>query len=96
MRSPKRPSSASSATSRSSRSTSGNIWPRLGFDDDSPVVEVKIIYDGKYEQVNARGFLRVQSELVSKAWREGKDDLGWPSLHFIPKSEIGQRDPASV
>ena len=73
-----------------------NIWPRLGFDDDSPVVEVKIIYDGEYEQVNARGFLRVQSELVSKAWREGKDDLGWPSLHFIPKSEIGQRDPASV
>ena len=73
-----------------------NVRPGFGFEDDSPVVDVSIIYDGKYEQLNGRGFLRVQSELVSKAWREGKDDLGWPCLHFIPKSDIGQRDPATV
>ena len=73
-----------------------NVWPRLGFEDDSPVVDVHIIYDDKYEQVSGRGFLRVLSELVSKAWREGKDDLGWPCLRFIAKSEIGQRDPATV
>ena len=73
-----------------------DVWPGLGFEDDSPVVDVNIIYDGKYEQLNGRGFSRVLSELVDKTWREGKDDLGWPCVHFIPKSEIGQCDPASV
>ena len=27
-----------------------NVWPGFGFEDDSPVVDVSIIYDGKYEQ----------------------------------------------
>ena len=73
-----------------------NVWPGFGFEDDSPVVDVNIIYDGEYEQLNGRGFSRVLSELVDKAWREGKDDLGWPCVHFIPKSEIGEDDPATV
>ena len=39
-----------------------NVWPGLGFEDDSPVVDVNIIYDGEYEQLNGRGFVRVMSE----------------------------------
>ena len=27
---------------------------------------------------------------------EGKDDLGWPYVHLIAKSGLGQRDPATV
>ena len=65
-----------------------DVRPGVGFEDDSPVVDVNIIYDGEYEQLNARGFGCIRSELVGKAWREGKDDLGWPCVHFIPRSDI--------
>ena len=70
---------------------------RPGFDhDDDPVVDVKIIYDGKYEQLNGPGLLRVQSEIVSKVWREVEDSPGWPHVHFIARSDIGRREPAAV
>ena len=73
-----------------------NVWPGFGFEDDSPIVDVKIIYDGKYEQLKGMGPLRVQSEIVSKTWREVEDDLGFPCVHFFAKSELGRRDPATV
>ena len=75
-----------------------NVRPGFGFDDDSPKVDVTIIYDGKYEQLNGAGLVRVQSEIVDKAWREvaDEDDLGFPCVHFLPKSVIGRRDPATV
>ena len=73
-----------------------NVRPGYGFEDDSPVVDVTIIYDGKYEQLNGAGLLRVQSDIVSKAWREVEDDLGFPCVHFIAKSGLGPRDPATV
>ena len=73
-----------------------NIRTRLGFEDDSPVVEVNIIYDGKYEQLNGAGLLRVQSDIVAAAWRDVEDDLGFPVVHFYAKSDIGRRDPATV
>ena len=72
-----------------------NVWP--GFDHyDDPKVDVKIIYDGKYEQLKGMGPLRVHSEIVDKAWREVEDDLGFPCVHFIAKSDLGRRDPATV
>ena len=72
-----------------------NVKP--GFDhDEDPKVDVKIIYDGKYEQLNGAGLVRVQSDIVSKAWREVEDDLGFPCVHFIAKSGLGPRDPATV
>ena len=73
-----------------------NVRPGFGFEDDSPVVDVTIIYDGKYEQLKGMGPLRVHSEIVDKAWREVEDDLGFPCVHFIAKSELGRRDPATV
>ena len=72
-----------------------NVRPRFDHDDD-PVVDVNIIYDGKYEQLNPAGLLRVRSEVVSKAWRQVEDDIGFPLVHFIAKSDIGRRDPATV
>ena len=73
-----------------------NVRPGFGFEDDSPKVDVTIIYDGKYEQLNGAGMVRVQSEIVSKTWREVEDDLGFPCVHFFAKSELGRRDPATV
>ena len=73
-----------------------NIRPRLAFEDDSPVVDVNIIYEGKYEQLNGAGLLRVQSDIVSNAWRNVDDDLGFPLVRFFAKSDIGRRDPATV
>ncbi len=72
-----------------------NVRPRFDHDDD-PVVDVNIIYDGKYEQLNPAGLLRVRSEVVTKTWRQVEDDLGFPLVHFIAKSDIGRRDPATI
>ena len=70
-----------------------NVRPRF---DDGPVVDVNIIYGGKYEQLNAAGLLRVRSEVIAKAWPQVEDDLGFPLVHFIAKSDIGRRDPATA
>ena len=68
-----------------------NVKP--GFDHyDDPVVDVKIIYDGKVEQLGGAGILDVQSEIFSKVWREVEDSPGFPLIHFIAKSDIGRRD----
>ena len=40
--------------------------------------------------------LRVRSEIVDKVWREAEDSPVWPQVHFIAKSDIGRRDPATV
>ena len=73
-----------------------NVWPGVGFEDDSPVVDVHIIYDGRYEQLDADGLLDAQGEVVAKAYREVEDDLGFPCVHFFAKSELGSRDLATV
>ena len=75
-----------------------NVWPDAGFEDDSPAVDVSIIYDGKYEQLNARGLGEVLSEVVAKAYREVEDDLGFPCVRFFPKAELerSRRDLATV
>ena len=70
---------------------------RRGFDhEDDPVVDVSIIYDGMYEQLKGGGLMDVRSEIIDKVWRDAKDSPGWPHVHFIPKSEIGRRDSATV
>ena len=70
---------------------------KKGFDHDGdPVVDVTLlIYDGEYEKLNGAGLLRVQSDIVSKAWREVEDDLGFPCVHFLPISSLGRCDPAT-
>ena len=72
-----------------------NVKP--GFDHyDAPLVNVKIIYDAAYEDLNIEGIMSVRSELVDKVWRDVRDSPGYPFVHFIAKSDIGQSDPATV
>ena len=59
-------------------------------------MDVNIIYDDESGQVTGRGVLGVLSEVVDKTWRAGKDDLGYPCLRLIAKSDVGQRDPDTV
>ena len=75
-----------------------NVWPDAGFEDDSPTVDVSIIYDGKYEQLNAAGLGDVILEVADKAYYEVEDTLGLPCLHFFPKAELerSRRDLATV
>lgn len=68
-----------------------NIQPTLG-PDEQPYVDVTIIYDGKYEQLNGTGLLRVQSDIVSKAWRDVEHDIGFPLVHFVAKSDLMPRE----
>ena len=73
-----------------------NIRQGVGFEDDSPIVDVNIIYDDESGQVTGYGLALTRTELVDKTWREGKDELGYPCVNFIAKSGLGQRDPATV
>ena len=71
-----------------------NIRQRLDFEDD-PAVDVNMVYDDN-GQLTGRGYSRVRTEVVDKTWRDGKDDLGYPYIHLIAKSGLGQRDPAAA
>ena len=71
-----------------------NVKP--GFDHyDDPLVDVRIIYDAAYEDLSIEGTMSVQSEIIDKVW-EAEDSPGWPHIHFIAKSDVDQRDPATV
>ena len=72
-----------------------NVKPGVGYYDD-PVVDIKIIYDGKVEQLDGEGLLHVNHEVHTKFDADLEAYPGWPLLHFIAKSDIGKRDPASV
>ena len=72
-----------------------NVKP--GFDHyDDPLVDVKIIYDAAYEDLSTEGTMSVQSEIIDRVWRESEDVPVWPQVHFIAKSDVGRRDPATV
>ena len=75
-----------------------NVWPDTGFEDDSPTVDVSIIYEGEYEQLNGRGLSDVLTEVVDKAYRGVEHHLGFPCVHFFSKPELirGRRDLAKV
>ena len=68
-----------------------------GFDHcDDPALDVTIIYDGEFEQLNGKGILGLQSELFEKVWEEVEDSPVWPYIRMIAKSDIGEEDPATV
>ena len=71
-----------------------NVKPGLDHYDD-PLVDVNIIYDAKVEELLRGDTMEVRSEIIDKVW-EAEDSPGWPQVHFIAKSDIGRRDPATV
>ena len=73
-----------------------NVRQGLDFEDDTPIVNVHIIYDDESGQVTGHGLVRTRTEVVDETWRGGKDDLGYPYIRFFAKSGLGQRDPATV
>ena len=72
-----------------------NIKPSVDYEGDH-VVDIKIIYDGKVEQLDGEGLVRMNHEVNTKFDADFEKPPGWPLLHFIAKSDIGKRDPASV
>ena len=68
-----------------------DVEQRLDHDGDR-VVDVDIYCDSKNGFARGSGLLRVQSEIVSKAWGEVEDDLGFPLVHFYSKSALKQRN----
>ena len=72
-----------------------NVKPSVDYDGDH-VVNIKIIYDGKVEQLDGEGLLRVDHEVHTKIDGDFEKPPGLPFLHYIAKSDIGKRDPASI
>ena len=75
-----------------------NVKRRYDYHDDELQTIVKIIYDGKVEQLTGQDTphsMEVRSEIIDKVL-EAEDSSNWPQVHFIAKSDIGRRDPATV
>ena len=72
-----------------------NVKPSVDYDGDH-VVNIKIIYDGKVEQLNGEGIVRVNHEVDTKFDADFEKPPGLPFLRYIAKSDIGKRDPASI
>lgn len=72
-----------------------NVKPWVDYEGDH-VVDIKIIYDGKVEQLDGEGLVRMNHEVNTKFDADFEKPPGWPLLHFIAKSDIGKRNPASV
>lgn len=67
---------------------------------DDPLVDMKIICEGNIKQMIAPDkvpeMMEVRSEIIDKVWRDAQDSLGYPCVHFIAKSDIGRRNPATA
>ena len=72
-----------------------NVKPWVDYEGDH-VVDIKIIYDGKVEQLDGERLLRMNHEVHTKFDADFEKPPGWPLLHYIAKSDIGERDPASI
>ena len=72
-----------------------DVKPRLDHDGDE-VVDVNVVCDGDYEQLMGGGLLRVRREIVSKAWRDVEDDLGFPIVNFFERSTLEHPDSAAA
>ena len=72
-----------------------DVRPRLDHDGD-PVVDVKFVCDGDYEPLTGERILRVQHEIVSKAWRDLEKALGFPIVNFTGNSDLDQLGQEAV
>ena len=64
--------------------------------DGDPTVWVNIVYDGDVEQLTGDGMTDVQMEVMSRLQSGPAEDLRFPVVEFIARSDIGRRDPATV
>ena len=73
-----------------------NVRREFDYDEDDPMADVSSVDDRTHERSNGAGLLRVQTEIIDKVWREVENSSGFPRGHFIAKSALGRRDPATV
>ncbi len=66
-----------------------NVWPGVGFEDDSPVVDVHIIYDGKYEQLNADGLLDAKARSSIRRITMWRTTSASPASTSSPNPSLG-------
>ena len=71
-----------------------HVKPDIDHDGD-PLVDVRIIYDAAYEDLNIEDKMSVRSAIIDKVW-EAEASPGWPHVHFIAKSDIDQRNAAAI
>ncbi len=74
-----------------------DVKPGYDLDGDS-VVDVTFVCDGDYSQFNGKGLIKVQSEIISKAWRDADNDLGlgFPLVHYFDKDDFDEPDAAAA
>ena len=70
-----------------------DVEPRLDHDGDR-VVDVNIYGDIEHEVLSSGRLLQVESDIISKAWSEVEDDLGFPLVHFYSESTLKRHDLA--
>lgn len=57
----------------------------LHFDEDRPAIDVTISFDGsKYDKSYTAGLMKVNSEILDKAWLKKEQDFGYPYVFFKP------------
>ena len=71
-----------------------NVHPGIGHAGD-PIVIVKIVYDGKVEQL-VGGTLEMREVVREKLQSNPTEDPGFPILSFIAKSDLGKRNPEAA
>ena len=70
-----------------------------GYDHDGDaVVYVNFVCDGDYRQLTGRALNKLQSEIVSKTWRDPDHGLGlgFPHLHYFDKDDFEEPDAAAA
>ena len=72
-----------------------HVKPGFGH-DDGPLMNVRIIYDAAFEDLNIEDMMSVQSEIIDKVWSGTGDSPVWAHIHFITKSDIDRRNAAAA
>ena len=70
-----------------------------GYDHDGDaVVDVTFVCDGDYSEFNGKRIQKVNSEIISKAWRYAENDLGlgFPLVHYFDKDDFEDSDAAAA
>ena len=57
-------------------------------------MDVRIIYDAPFEDLNIEDAMSAESEIIDKVWSGTEDSPVWAQVHFITKSDIDRRNAA--
>ena len=74
-----------------------DVKPGYDLDGDS-VVDVTFVCDGDYSEFNGKRIQKVNSEIITNAWRYAENDLGlgFPLIHYFDKDDFEDSDAAAA